>query len=43
MIEAVLTLIFMLMFIGLCIWVYRPKAKAKYQALARIPFEDAKP
>lgn len=43
MMEAVLTLIFMLMFIALCVWVYRPKAKAKYQALARIPFEDAKP
>lgn len=40
MIEAILTLVFMILFIGLCIWVYRPGAKEKYQAIGRIPFED---
>jgi cbb3-type cytochrome oxidase subunit 3 len=40
MTEAILTLVLMVMFIGGCLWVYRPAAKAKYQAAARIPFEE---
>ncbi len=34
------TLLLMLGFIGLCIWVYSPRQRRRFEEAARLPFRD---
>lgn len=40
LVQGVITLLTFGVFIGICIWAYRPGNRARFEEDARLPFED---